>query len=141
VDRFLDASAKAGTPFLWITDRRAPKAAENGQVLRVTTIPGRVGTLDPKRVQELRTAAAAFLDEHGSSVVVVDCVDLLVLHNGVERVVRALTDLHEETATREAVLAVFVSPRSGSPRLIAWLERELEPMPSPDPDLERWMPA
>jgi len=38
-------------------------------------------------------------------------------------------DLHEETATRNALLVVFADARGTNPRMIAWLERELDPFP------------
>ena len=70
----------------------------------------------------------------------VDCLDPLVVHSGVERVLRFVDDLHEETATRNAILVVFADPRSTNPRMIAWLERELDPFPrtaSPPPVEQR----
>lgn len=130
VDAFLASVAARGEPHLWITDRWEVEAREGGAVLRVTTLRAPPGALDPKHVQELRGAVAAFLDEHGPATVVVDCVEVLTLHNGVERVVRALEDLHEEVAMRDATLAVFLSPRGANPRLAAWLEREFERFPA-----------
>jgi len=125
----VQAVAGGGEPVLWITDRGDAAVPDRGDVLRITTFSGNPRTLDPKRVHELRAAVAAFLDERGSGTVVLDCADLLALHNGVERVVRALDDLHEEVATRAAVLAVFLDPRGSNPRLLAWLEREFDAMP------------
>jgi len=131
VDAFLASVATRGEPHLWITDRRDVEARDGGVVLRVTTLRGPPGTLDPKHVQELRGAVAAFLDEHGPGTsVIVDCVEVLALHNGVERVVRALEDLHEEVAMRDATLVVFLSSRGTNPRLAAWLEREFERLPA-----------
>ncbi len=118
-----------GEPFLWITSRPHSGVPAGGQVLRVTTLDGAPWSIDPKHLQDLRAGASAFLDERGSGTVVVDCVDLLTLHNGVERVVRALEDLHEEVATRDAVLVVFLDDRSANPRMVAWLERELDSFP------------
>lgn len=138
---FVHSAMEDRVPYLWITDRAPTDSPEGGEVLRLTTIPGRLRTLDPRRAQELRAAAAAFLDEHGAGLVIVDGVDSLVLHNGVERVMRALNDLHEEVATRGAILVVFVGPTRTNPRLIPLLERELEALPEPSRagDLERWM--
>jgi hypothetical protein len=59
-----------------------------------------------------------------------DCVDLLTLHNGVERVVRAIEDLHDDVTTKGGILIVFADPQTANPRLVAWLERELDEFPS-----------
>jgi hypothetical protein len=90
-----------------------------------------MGTADPRRLQDLRTAATTFFDERGPGAVLVDCLESLVLHSGIERVLRLVDDLHEETAMRNAFLVVFADPREMSARMIAWLERELDPLPRP----------
>ena len=46
-----------------------------------------------------------------------------------ERALRFVDDLHEEIAMRNGVLVVFVDPRGVNPRMIAWLERELDSFP------------
>lgn len=88
-----------------------------------------MGTADPRRLQDLRAAATTFFDERGPETLVLDCIEALVLHSGVERVLRFVEDLHEETAMRNGVLVVFVDPRWTNPRMIAWLDRELDPFP------------
>src|SRR5207245_4453433 len=102
---------------------------DGGDLLRVTTVAGGIGTADPRRLQDLRAAATTFFDERGPGALVVDCLDPLVVHSGVERVLRFVDDLHEETATRNALLVVFADARGTNPRMIAWLERELDPFP------------
>lgn len=62
-------------------------------------------------------------------MIVVDCASALSLQNGIERAVRALQDLHEEVASREAILVVVLDPRAANPRMLAWLEREFESIP------------
>ncbi len=98
--------------------------------LQVTTTADSPGGVDPKRLSDLRTAASVFLDSHAGGVLVLDCVDLLALHNGVERVVRTIEGLHDDATTKGGTLIVFVDPRTTNPRLIAWLERELEDLPT-----------
>lgn len=85
--------------------------------------------VDPKRLSDLRSAASAFLGSNAGGVLVVDCVELLTVHNGVERVVRTIEDLHDDATTKGGTLIVCVDPRITNPRLIAWLERELEDLP------------
>lgn len=126
---FIRVLSEAHTPFLWITSRRASSRVDGGDLIRVTTLHDGIGTADPRRLEDLRAAATTFFDERGPGVLVVDCLDSLVVHSGVERVLRFVDDLHEETATRNAWLVVFVDPRSVNPRMIAWLERELDPFP------------
>lgn len=115
--------------FLWMTSERTPDLPTGGEVLRVTTVSRGIGTADPRRLPDLRTAATTFFDEHGPGVLVIDCLEPLVLHAGIERVLRFVHDLHEETAMRHAFLVVFAHPRDMSRRMIAWLERELDPLP------------
>ncbi len=126
---FVRVLAEAHTPFLWITARALSTPPEGGDLIRVTTLAGAMGTADPRRLQDLRTAATTFFDERGPGALVVDCLDPLVVHSGVERVLRFVDDLHEETATRNAILVVFADRRGTNPRMIAWLERELDPFP------------
>ena len=121
--------AEAHTPFLWITSRPVSSPPDGGDLLRVTTLSGAMGSADPRRLQDLRTAVTTFFDERGPGALLVDCLDPLVVHSGVERVLRFVDDLHEETATRNAILVVFADPRGTNPRMIAWLERELDPFP------------
>ena len=126
---FVRVLAEAHTPFLWITSRAVSAPPDGGDLIRVTTLAGAMGTADPRRLQDLRTAATTFFDERGPGALVVDCLDRLVVHSGVERTLRFVDDLHEETATRNAILIVFADPRGTNPRMIAWLERELDPFP------------
>src|SRR5213596_1131878 len=126
---FVHHLGDARTPFLWITSRPVDTAPDGGDLLRVTTLRGGMATADPRRLQDLKTAATTFFDERGPGALVVDCLDRLVAHSGVERVLRFVDDLHEETATRNAILIVFADPRGTNPRMIAWLERELDPFP------------
>lgn len=95
----------------------------------MTTVRGEIGTADPRRLQDIRSTATTFFDERGPGTIVVDCLGSLVLHSGIERVLRFVDDLHEEVAMRDGVLVVFLDPRSVNPRMIAWLERELDPFP------------
>jgi hypothetical protein len=96
----------------------------------MTSLADAPGAFDPKRLQDLRPAAAAFLGDAGEGVVLVDCLDYLILHNGAERVQRALADLHDEVTMHGGSLVVFVNARVANPRLVAWLQRELDPLPT-----------
>ncbi len=125
---FVRSLGRAGRPFLWITSRPVDLAPDGGELVRVTTLRG-IGTTDPRRVQDLRAAVTAFFDERGPGTIVLDCVETLVVHAGVERLLRLVDDLHEETAMRNGMLVVFVDPRVANDRLIAWLERELDAFP------------
>lgn len=128
------ASAFLKTPpwdrYLWITDRTPVAQVEDGEVLRVTTLSGNGGTVDPKRLGDLCAAAAAFLEREEHGLVVLDCLEYLVLHNGPERVARALADVHDEVTLRGGSLVVFVDAQSANPRLVAWLAREFDPLPA-----------
>ena len=88
-----------------------------------------MGTADPGRLQDVRMAAITFFDERGPGVLLVDCLGSLVLHSGVERVLRLVDDLHEEAAVRGAFLVVFADGRRMNPRMVAGLERELDLFP------------
>ena len=126
---FVHSLGGIGKPFLWITSRAIEAPPEGGDLLRVTSLRGGVATADPRRLQDLRSAATTFFDERGPGIVVVDCLESVILHAGIERALRFVDDLHEETAMRNGILVVFVDPRSVNPRMIAWLERELDLLP------------
>lgn len=123
--------AAARTPFLWLTAGSMSPVPDGGELLRVTTLRGSMGTAHPKRLRDLRAAATTFFDERGPGVVIVDCLPSLVLHSGIERVLRFIEDLHEDAAVRDGFLVVFADARRMNPRMIAWLERELDPFPRP----------
>jgi len=125
----LESIEDAPGAILWITTKSEP-AREGWQRLLVTTLDHDDG-VDPKRLGDLRSAATAFLERHGDGLILLDCIEALTLHNGVERVARMVQDLHDEIATRGAVLVVLVDPHSTNPRLVAWLERELDELPHP----------
>ncbi len=95
----------------------------------MATLTQREGALDPRRLGDLRAAAADFVAEDGSGLVVLDCLENLVLHNGAERVLRALADLHDEVTMHGGSLIVLVDARATNPRVVAWLERELDALP------------
>lgn len=103
---------------------------DSGRVLRMSTVDRGGDTLDPKRLGDLGDAVVAFLAGEGAGAVVLDCLEYLVANNGVERVERALAALHDEVTMRGGSLVVFVDGRRANPRLVAWLERELDPLPS-----------
>ncbi len=88
------------------------------------------GALDPKRLGDLRASAATFLGRVEGGLVVLDCLDYLVLHNGPERVARILADVHDDVSVRGGAFVVFVDANSANPRLVAWLAREFDPFPS-----------
>ncbi len=121
--RFLEGGAD---PFLWITSRDVGVLEEDGHSLHVSPDDG---GMDPKRLGDLRIAAARFLASSEGSVLVLDCLELLALHNGVERVVRTIEGIHDDATTKGGILIVCADPRTANPRLIAWLERELEAFP------------
>lgn len=114
------------TSLLWITTRPADGLPENAELLRVTRLSGGMRTVQPSRLGDLRAAAGAFLDEHAGGCIVLDAVAILVLHNGVERVVRAIEAIHDDVTTRGGQLVVCVNADGLNPRLLAWLERELD---------------
>ena len=126
---FLQSLARDLRPHLWITDRSSTVPADGGRVLRVTTVAGLEGTVDPKRLGDLHAVAAAFVSGDASALVILDCLEYLVLHNGAERVLRALADLHDEVTMNGGSLVVPVDARLANPRLVAWLERELDVLP------------
>ena len=126
---FVHRLADGRTPFLWITSRPVDTAPDGGDLLRVTTLRGGMATADPRRLQDLKTAATTFFDERGPGTLVLDCLEPLILHAGVERALRFVEDLHEEVAMRSGILVVFADPRTVTARMIAWLERELDPLP------------
>ena len=98
-------------------------------MLRVTPLHEIPGTVDPKRLPDLRAAAVTFIERSGDCLILLDCLECLVLHNGAERVERALADLHDDVAVRNGSLVVFADERTANPRLVAWLQREFDPLP------------
>lgn len=115
--------------FLWLTQRALTPQPEGGRMVRVTTLAGNGPTIDPKRLGDLRAAASAFLEE-GAGLVVLDCLEYLVLHNGPDRVARVLADVHDDITLRGGTLVIFVESPTANPRLVAWLAREFDPLPS-----------
>src|SRR3989442_1640424 len=88
--------AEAHTPFLWITARALSAPPDGVDLIRVTTLAGAMGTADPRRLQDLRTAATTFFDERRPGALVLDCLDPLIVHSGVVRVLRFVNVLHED---------------------------------------------
>ncbi len=76
-----------------------PQAPAEGGEVLRVTTIRGAGTADPRRLQDIRAAATTFFDERGPGALVIDC------------------------------LIVFANPRETNRRMIAWLERELDPLP------------
>ncbi len=140
---FVHALAGAHAAFLWMTVRSVDAAPDGGDLLRVTTLRGGMATADPRQLQDLRTAATTFFDERGAGTLVLDCLEVLILHAGFERALRFVEDLHEEAAMRNGFLVVFADPRTITARMIACLERELDPLPrdATAPGVEQYLVA
>ncbi len=130
---YAEAASSSGKPYLWVTERGPEAPPAGGRVMRLTPLSEGPGTLDPKRLQDLRPSAAEFLAGAADGLVLLDSLEYLVLHNGAERVQRALADLHDEVVMHGGSLVVFVNARVANPRLVAWLQRELDPLPSSEP--------
>lgn len=120
----------SGGRYLWLTQRPMEPQPEGGEMIRVTTLSGTGRTIDPKRLVDLHAAAAAFLEQAEPGLVVLDCLEYLVLHNGPERVARALADVHDEVSVHGGTLVIFVESNAANPRLVAWLAREFDPLPA-----------
>ena len=99
----------------------------------MSTLSSDGGTVDPKRLGDLRSVAVEFLEADGGGLILLDCLDYLVLHNGPERVARALADVHDDVSLHGGALIVFVDATTVNPRLVAWQAREFDPLPSVDP--------
>lgn len=127
---FLESSHSDSSPRLWVTGRFDMATPDGTEVVPVTRLADVPQALDPKHLGGLRDAILLFLKAHPGALVVLDCLEPLVLHNGVERVERALADLHDEITVRGATLVVFVDAEAMNPRLVAWLERELDSIPA-----------
>src|SRR5438552_3253903 len=67
---FVRVLAESHTPFLWITSRSVSAPPDGGDLIRVTTLAGAMGTADPRRLQDLRAAATTFFDERGPGALV-----------------------------------------------------------------------
>jgi hypothetical protein len=102
---------------------------DRGDVLAVTTLPGPGPTADPKCLEDVASGVQAFLRAHPRGLVVLDCIDVLAVHNGVERLLRMVEGLHDAVATSAANLVVFVDAIGSDPRLLANLARELDELP------------
>lgn len=98
--------------------------------MRVSSAARGPATVDPKRLPDLRAVALAFLSRRPGGLIILDCLESLALHNGVERVVRVVEDLHDDISTREATLLVLIDAARTNPRLHAMLARELDDLPS-----------
>src|SRR5207249_10361334 len=106
--RFL---AAARTPFLWMTSDQPRATVDGGDVLRVTTLRG-IGNVDPRRLKDIRAAGTTFFDERVPGALVLDCLAPLVVHSGVERVLRFVDDLYEVAALRHGCVGALSNPRA-----------------------------
>src|SRR5437879_13222961 len=77
---FVRVLAEAQTPFLWITSWSISAPPDGGDLLRVTTAAGGIGTAAPRRLQDLRAAATTLLDERGRGALVPDRLGHHVVH-------------------------------------------------------------
>src|SRR5436309_15420349 len=70
---FVRVLAESHTPFRWMPSRSVSTPPDGGDLIRVTTLAGAMGTAHPRRLRDLRAAPTTLLDERGRGARVVGC--------------------------------------------------------------------
>ena len=79
--------------------------------------------IDPHNLSSLTNVAGVFLQDNGKSVVLLDGLEYLIVHNDFGRVLKFVEYLNELVMQRQAVLFISLDDRAFEPRQIALLER------------------
>jgi len=79
--------------------------------------------IDPHNLNNLTNLANQFLQENGRSVLLLDGLEYLVVHNDFARVLKFVEYLNEMVMQRQALLLISLDDRAFEPRQLALLER------------------
>jgi len=79
--------------------------------------------VDPHNLSSITNLAGIFLQENGKSVMLLDGLEYLMVHNDFGRVLKFVEYLNEMVMQRQAVLLISLDDRAFEPRQIALLER------------------
>jgi len=79
--------------------------------------------IDPHNLGSLTNVAGLFLNDNGKSVIVLDGLEYLMVHNDFGRVLKFMEYLNEMVMQRQAVLLISLDDRAFEPRQIALIER------------------
>jgi len=79
--------------------------------------------IDPHNLSSITNLAGVFLNGNGKSVVLLDGIEYLTVHNDFGRVLKFMEYLNELVMQRQAILLISLDDRAFEPRQIALLER------------------
>lgn len=79
--------------------------------------------VDPHNLNSLTGMAGAFLQDKGHSIILLDGLEYLMVHNDFGRVLKFVEYLNEMVMQRQAVLLMSLDERAFEPRQLALLER------------------
>lgn len=129
IPAFLRDLVPSPSRFCWITPRPPVRPPPEAEVQSLTPPAPSASRMEPRALDDAREASEAFLDRHPRAFLVLDGLEALIPHYGSERIVRWVGALHEVVAIRGGCLLAFVDPAGASPRFLALLARELDPLP------------
>ena len=79
--------------------------------------------IDPHNLSSITNVAGVFLQDKGKSVMLLDGLEYLMVHNDFGRVLTYVEYLNELVMQRQAVLFISLDDRAFEPRQIALIER------------------
>ncbi len=130
--KLFQSVVRSGIPGLTVT-RLYPEKLEDeyeieGDDIRSIWLSRSVGEdiIDPVKIGPLAMEIESFINEHESSIILLEGIEYLTLVNGFDVVHRFLEYIHERIVGSDSILIVSVSPNAFEEREMALLERNKE---------------
>ncbi len=123
-----------GAPGLCITRIRPEEVRETSGLVKTPiiwlsrTVDDKM-CIDPAMTAELSMTIDNFLEESKNSVILLDGIEYLIVHNNYSKILKLLHDLNEDMAVHNAILIIPVDKRTLSEKEYALLTRDMKVLP------------
>lgn len=126
--RTFERNVSKKTPGLCISREhpsRLEKRFENTRLIWISQTPGK-DYYEPTALSSITKLVCQFVEEKKACVVLLDCLEYLIVHNGFEHSFKAVELINEFVMQREASVIIPLNPEALEPKQVSLLERGLE---------------
>lgn len=126
--RVFEGNVSKKTPGLCVSREhpsRLEKRFKNTRLIWISQTPGK-DYYEPTALNSLTKLVCQFVEEKERCVVLLDCLEYLIVHNGFEHSFKAVELINEFVMQRKASIVIPVNPDALEPKQVSLLERGLE---------------
>ncbi|UCD93059.1 MAG: DUF835 domain-containing protein [Methanobacteriota archaeon] len=126
--RAFEGNVNKKTPGLCISREhpsRLEKRFKNTRLIWISQTPGK-DYYEPTALNSITKLVCQFVEEKERCVVLLDCLEYLIVHNGFEHSFKGMELINEFVMQRDASVIIPLNPDALEPRQVSLLERGLE---------------